>query len=81
MLDPALGVCITLQVMAITRQSPCGQHAIGPVFKGPEYQQWIKFTRAWQLHDLYLGRILHPQPAGQIRRRVGAVLAAVGDNL
>ena len=81
MVHPAPGVGITFQVMTVAGQSAGDHDAVGAVFQGAQHRQHVQLAGAGQLDDLDRRRVLHPQPARQVGRGVGAVLAAIGDDV
>ena len=79
--DSAFGVGVTFQVMAVSGQSTGDHHAVGAILDGVQHVEHVEPAGAGHLYNLDRRWILHAQPAGQIGRRVGAVLAAVGDDV
>jgi hypothetical protein len=78
---PSLGAYITFQVMAVTGQSANRHHAVGAILESLQGHEDVELAGTGQLDDLDGGRVLEAQTAGEIGSSVGAVLAAVGDNL
>lgn len=67
--------------MALPFQSAGYEDAIGAILEGLQQMQHLDLARAGQLHNLDVGRILQPHRASQISSRIGAVMAAKGNDL
>ena len=48
--NAAFGVGITIQVMAVTGQSPGGEDGIRAILKGAQHQQYVQFAGTGQLY-------------------------------
>ena len=73
MLDPALCVCITLQVMTIAGQSTGHHCAVNPVLEGAQQMDHIHAPAARHFDDAQCGGILNAQAASEICGIVGAM--------
>jgi hypothetical protein len=80
-LNPALGVDITLQVMTVAGQSTCHHRAIDAVFEGAQQVDDVHASAARNFDDAQRGRILNAQASGQIGGVIGAMGAAEGHDM
>jgi hypothetical protein len=67
--------------MTVARQSTRDEHAVCAKLQGLQHRQFIHTPRAGQLDDFQRWRVLDAQPSSQVSGGIGAVLAAVGDDL
>jgi hypothetical protein len=78
---PLLGAQITLQVMAGALQSAGHEHSIGTALEGTQDVQNVDPPRTGQFDDLDVCRVRKPHRPGQVRSRVGAVVATETNDL
>jgi hypothetical protein len=76
---PLLGSQISFQEMAVTDGSAAHQQGVGPPLEGLQHVLDIDLAGAQVFDDPYIVRVLEPQGAGHVRRRIGAVGADHGD--
>ena len=67
--------------MTVTDGSAAHQQGIGTPLKGLQHMLDIHFAGAKVFNNPHVVRVLEPQGAGHIRRRIGAIGADHGDEL